>query len=112
MRQDERQAQSGAPVAPRSIVVMGDDPLMVRALNRLLRTAGYCVGAGERGIDQTVTRGTSSSRSDIALTIVDLPDDWSRQNQAAGRPDEARPLSGGQVLWISAVPEADCDAEG
>jgi DNA-binding response OmpR family regulator len=112
MRQDEGQVQSGVPAAPRSIVVVGDDPLMVRALNRLLRTAGYCVGVGERAIDQTMARGTSSPRSDIALTIVDLPDDWSRRNQVAWQPEEARATSHGKVLWISAAPEADGDAEG
>ena len=113
MTQDDRQTQAGVAFASRSIVVVGDDPLMVRTLNRLLRTAGYCVGStGERPVDLAGGRSVPSTCSDIALTIVDLPDDWSGMNETTRQFGDARAQSTGRVLWISAAPSSDGDGEG
>jgi DNA-binding response OmpR family regulator len=112
MRQEEGPAHLGAATRPRSIVVVGDDPLMVRALNRLLSTAGYCVGIGERSVEPSGARGALSPRTDIALTIVDLPDDLARPNSSTWQLDDSRVLANGRVLWISTAPSTDAEADG
>jgi CheY-like chemotaxis protein len=67
----------------RLVLLMSDDPLMSRALMRLLREAGYEVVAGESG-------GGSSAAGvrHPALVIIDVPDD---QMVRAGDSDEVTP---------------------
>jgi hypothetical protein len=104
-RSSEGLAPRGAIAAPpRSIVVVGDDPLMVRALNRLLRTAGYRVGGDEHGVARVPSVDRRENRVDAELTIVDIPDDW-HQTEAV-LPSEASSLQAlsQNILWISAEP--------
>jgi hypothetical protein len=96
----------------RSIAVVGDDPLMVRALDRLLRTAGYNVGVSDRFSDQVGPRSSRSPRPDIALTIVDVPDDWARTHVVGTSPERPRDVEPGKILWISAAPSFDDAPEG
>jgi hypothetical protein len=113
MKQEDRKTPVSVASASRSIVVVGEDPLMVRTLNRLLRTAGYCVGSwGERPVDLTGGRPLLSASSDIALTIVDLPDDWTGRTEATWQLSETRAPSTGRVLWISAAPPSDGEGDG
>jgi len=75
---------------------------MVRALDRLLRTAGYNVGSGSRLFDAGGVRGSRSSLDDVALTIVDVPDDWARSHELGARPEGPCNVEAGRILWISA----------
>jgi DNA-binding response OmpR family regulator len=99
-RPDEQEATL---ISDRSrIVLIGDDPLMLRALNRLLRKAGYPVGMGERPEDYPSVLRSVDNWPDVALTIVDVPDEWSRL--APRQPSIAyeRPgRSEDRILWIT-----------
>src|SRR5215467_4723974 len=111
MRHDETHLPTGM-ATPRSIVVLGDDPLMVRALDRLLRTAGYDVGTDLRSTDDLRERAYPFRRSGIDLTIVDLPDD---RTASAGRSDcrddSPAPIDG-RVLWISNAAAGQAESDG
>jgi hypothetical protein len=111
MRHDEAQLQTGM-ATPRSIVVLGEDPLMVRALDRLLRTAGYSVGTDLRSTDDLRGRAIPVRRSDIDLTIVDLPDDRASSEESDGRLADSDATIHGQVLWISNESSAEGESDG
>ncbi len=96
----------------RSIAVVGDDPLMVRALDRLLRTAGYNVGVSDRFSDLAGPRGSRSPGPEIALTIVDVPDDWARTHSVGTSPERPRDVESDKILWISAGPSIEEAPEG
>lgn len=78
--------------APR-ILLIGEDPLMLRTVDRLLQRAGYHIRTGDRF-------GTAGCLEDDrpALVIVDVPDDWTWASSRF-------PLPKGPfippVLWIS-----------
>src|SRR5438094_326332 len=98
-----RRVDDGLTAERRSIRLVGDDPLLVRAIERLLRNAGYSVGTS----GESPNRSRSCAQStgpDVALTIVDLPDDRSEQ----ARPDErdSWQVDGdvSRVLWLSSSP--------
>jgi hypothetical protein len=84
---------------------------MVRALDRLLRTAGYRVGTDVPSTDDLRGRAFPVRRSDIDLTIVDLPDDRTssvdRHWRSNGLPSPAL----GRVLWISNESSAEGDSD-
>src|SRR5438874_1555417 len=98
--------------ARRSIAVVGEDPLMVRTLDRLLRTAGYSVGTGSQLFDAGGVRGSRNFLDDVALTIIDVPDDWSRSHELGARPEGPRNVEAGRILWISAMPSPGDEPEG
>ncbi len=109
MRLHKRAALPGAVALAdrRSIRLVGEDPLLVRALERLLRYAGYTVGSSDETPTVPSTLAERSGRDD-ALTIVDLPD----ARSLGARLEEGEPwLAGGDdgcVLWLSSstVPPA------
>jgi hypothetical protein len=79
-----------------SILIIGDDELLIRALDRLLRQAGYSVGT------QTADIGRGDQPpvgKKVALTIVDLPDhhvvELDRPIEISGEWLKASPF-----LWI------------
>src|SRR4051812_36059039 len=86
----------------RSIVVVGDDPLMMRALDRLLRRAGYDVGTEESTFDEAADAAGVGSGNLPTLTIVDLPDDWSRRHRSGFVPIQKPKRVYSPVLWIGA----------
>jgi hypothetical protein len=83
-----------------SVRLLGDDPLMLRALSRLLGGVGYEVSVGQLSWVATAPiLADCLTCSD--LTIVDVPDDWSRSvlpgdlaRDPIGRPTDS-------VLWLS-----------
>jgi DNA-binding NarL/FixJ family response regulator len=87
---------------PGEIRLMGADPLMMRALERLLRRAGYVVQVQE-SVDGVGDVAGSAVRTAPALLIVDLPDEWSRPARGTvGRTYPPTDLpEARQVLWIS-----------
>lgn len=85
----------------RSIVVIGDDPLMVRALDRLLRRAGYAVGIRERDLDQTNVPLPLDDLGVAALTVIDVPDSWTRHGRLPGVASRRWPERPDSVLWLS-----------
>jgi DNA-binding response OmpR family regulator len=91
----------------RSIRLVGEDPLLVRALERLLRNAGYTVGTSDEAPTVRLTLTEPPGR-DVALTIVDLPDDRSEEARSEGRDPWLAGGDDGRVLWLSssAVPPA------
>ena len=95
----------------RSIVVVGDDPLMLRTLDRLLRTAGYRVGIGEQSAEPPGAGAVQRARSDVDLTIVDVPDDWSRASTSEATPVSARYSAAREILWIGATQSAGKEPE-
>jgi hypothetical protein len=56
------------------ILIIGDDMLLVRALNRLLQRAGYAVGTEDRWTGEVINAQPAAAGERSALTIVDLPD--------------------------------------
>jgi DNA-binding response OmpR family regulator len=94
--------QLNATPAHSRILLISDDPLMLRALDRLLRKAGYAVEIRERSEDYPAICRAANNGTDVALTIVDVPDEWSRlapgqlvvAHRRPGR-DEDR------ILWIT-----------
>jgi hypothetical protein len=85
---------------------------MVRALDRLLRTAGYCVGTDLPSADDLRDRALPVRRSGIDLTIVDLPDDRASSEGDDGRLDGSPAPIAGKVLWISNASSAEGDSDG
>ena len=96
-------AEPLARVGERSIVVVGDDPLMARTLDRLLRGAGYRVSIADRGLDDPMGRPLGEARSTAALTIVDVPDDWTRYGRQRASRLAQRPERSDRILWISNI---------
>lgn len=88
----------------RSIVVIGDDPLMVRALDRLLRKAGYVVGIRERDLDAAESTLPLEEAGVAALTIIDVPDAWTRRGRASVGETAARRERTDPILWLSNAP--------
>lgn len=89
------------------ILLVGDDPLMLRALDRLLRKAGYAVGIGARSVDHPAGLPATEYWPDVALTIVDAPDEWARvargQPAIAHQPHERNE---DRILWITNAADA------
>lgn len=86
-----------------SILLIGDDPLLIRTLDRLLRRAGYSVGTEDRRNDEISPAQPAPTGAGVALTIVDLPDhhvlDSTGPNPTAGgESTEVR------FLWIGSTP--------
>lgn len=86
--------ETAAPSDRRLVLLMSDDPLMSRALSRLLRKAGYEVVACDGGYGGKGPDGVLP-----ALVIVDVPDDRmprvvTQECRSTGRPDAP------SVLWI------------
>jgi hypothetical protein len=84
----------------RSIVVIGDDPLMVRALDRLLRKAGYVVGIRDRDLNEPGDPLFLDAGA-AALTIVDVPDAWTRRGRPLLELDVFRSERSDPILWLS-----------
>jgi DNA-binding response OmpR family regulator len=91
----------------RSIRLVGEDPLLVRALERLLRNAGYTVGTSDGEPTVRFTLAEPPGR-DVALTIVDLPDDRAEETRLGWRDPWLVDGDDRRVLWLSssAVPPA------
>ena len=87
--------EMNVPNDGRLVLLVSDDPLMSRALSRLLRKAGYDVVIGEENCDEA---GTDGQRCP-ALVIVDIPDDRIPRTTAAGFRLRGRP-DAPSVLWI------------
>ncbi|HUX86673.1 MAG TPA: hypothetical protein VMW65_06700 [Chloroflexota bacterium] len=88
------------------IIVQGEDPLMLRALARLLGKAGYRVLTRENGAARSMNGEIDATRP--VLIVFDVPDDW---QQSAG---EVSTFAGDEgvaprVLWISSAADV---AEG
>lgn len=91
----------------RLVCLVSDDPLMSRALARLLVRAGYEVVSGESCRGEVVPGGSRCP----SLVIVDLPDDRSsRSGSAADRP--VIQTSSACVLWIGDATEGGRRHEG
>lgn len=85
-------AESNAASDRRLVLLVSDDPLMARALTRLLRKAGYDVVSCEGGC-------LAPGNAHAALVIVDVPDEGisklgTHGYRPPGRSDEP------SVLWI------------
>jgi len=91
-----------ASQAPGSILIIGDDVLLVRALDRLLRKAGYAVGTEDRWAGESGQARPGATGKKPELTIIDLPDHHVLDAAALGvsldRVPEAR------ILWIGTTP--------
>jgi len=88
------------PVERRLVQLISDDPLMVRALTRLLVNAGYDViqsDSVQGNYPGEILRGETSRCP--ALVIVDVPDDWYRRVTNRSDRQLAR-VDGPRVLWI------------
>jgi hypothetical protein len=88
-----------------TIRILGDDPLLIRALDRLLRGAGYAVGTENRRNAEFGPGEPAQDGERVGLTIVDLPDHHAL--------DAIEPvISGGErttearLLWIGSTPPA------
>jgi len=88
------------------IIVQGEDPLMLRALARLLGKAGYRVLTRENGAARSTVGETNATPP--VLIIVDVPDDW-QHSTAEASPLECDEGAAPRVLWISSAPDG---AEG
>jgi hypothetical protein len=95
-----------------SIVLIGDDPLMLRALERLLIRAGYVVGVRERDIELPGDPLPADELNSAALTIVDVPDAWTRSGRLPGAASRRSSRGGPDVLWLSNVGAVGDSAEG
>lgn len=92
----EGESRSRAIVGPDTapqILLIGEDPLMTRTVERLLQRAGYQVRTGDQ---LRMNRNADEARP--ALVIVDVPDDWTRVT--AQFPIPEGPFIP-PVLWIS-----------
>ncbi len=89
-------AHAAAPLDPRRLVLLvGEDALMVRALTRILHTAGYEVTTDGNASAEAATGAVPRP----ALVIIDVPDDRSPRLADLAR----RTLSGIEgirTLWI------------
>jgi len=87
-----------------SILIVGDDALLVRALDRLLRRAGYTVGTEDRWTGDPGKGSQNVLGKEPILTIIDLPDhhvlDAAPERTSIDRAAEPR------VLWIGTTPPA------
>jgi len=91
----------------RLVLLISDDPLMARALSRLLRKAGYevvaCDGGGSgAGID---------GQQPPALVIVDVPDDRSPKRLTVGYRPSSR-SDAPSILWIGDSIETERRRDG
>ena len=68
--------------------------------------AGYNVGPGDQPSDPTAGHGSGleSPLRRVALTIVDVPDDWSRSEVGGTKPDYVTDSRASRILWIGATP--------
>ncbi|HLG50908.1 MAG TPA: response regulator [Chloroflexota bacterium] len=86
----------------RLIQLLSEDPLMLRALERLLRKAGYEVVATDTWSDRL--------SPPPALVIVDIPDD--RTGPGALIEETARRCAGAPpILWIGGSAANHCERE-
>lgn len=84
----------------RPIVVQGEDPLMLRALARLLGKAGYRVLTRENGVAASAVDETDANQP--VLIIVDVPDDWQQSATEPPSLDYDKGIAP-RVLWISSA---------
>src|SRR5439155_16091539 len=77
-----RQKRDMLPPDSRSILLVGEDPLLSRALARMLRLAGYLVvtpSSPERRHAPLATELPAEAKPPAALVIVDVSDDRLRR---------------------------------
>ena len=103
----ERIATSGRAVGANAgpILIIGDDTLLVRALDRLLQQAGYAVGTEDRSTGEVVGARPLVAGEKTGLTIVDLPDHHVLDAVGVdGAPfGQSREVG---ILWIGSTPPA------
>jgi DNA-binding NtrC family response regulator len=90
---------------PGLILIVGDDALLLRALDRLLRRAGYDIETNEHWGGDPTCIDSAATNSNVALTIVDLPDYRALGLRPKEFPNSTDP-EGGKVLWIGSDPRA------
>jgi CheY-like chemotaxis protein len=100
-----------SPVRPQSashtshtILLMGEDPLMLRALTRLLRKAGYTVVTHEAC--SAIPEPQALEVAQARMIVVDVPDDW-RERGLKQVDDLVTPNDGQSILWIGNSGEAE-----
>lgn len=100
-----------SPVRPQSanhtshtILLMGEDPLMLRALTRLLRKAGYTVVTHEAC--SAIPEPQALEVAEARMVVVDVPDDW-RERGIKQVDDLVAPNDGQSILWIGNSGEAE-----
>jgi hypothetical protein len=94
------------PADGRPILVQSEDPLMLRALARILGRAGYRVLTREYDLIGAVMSEGDGSRP--CLIIIDMPDDWQPstfQQSITVVDGNAAP----RMLWISSAVDASKD---
>src|SRR5579859_857046 len=103
----DRLATTGqaAGTAPRPILIIGDDVLLVRALDRLLQRAGYLVGTENRWTGEVRDAESLASVEKTGLTIVDLPDHHVLDVVGVDGAPFEKSREGG-ILWIGNTPPA------
>lgn len=81
------------------IVLRGDNPLLIRALDRVLRRAGYAVCLDDRRNADSFPERSASLREGVTLTIIDLSDN--RAQPAAGpKLTAGEDSTRSRFLWI------------
>ena len=101
---DRNEATRAGSSEARSILLVGEDPLLSRALSRLLREAGYQVWTTEswERPNPAETGRIHDLEAGPALVIVDVPDEPSAHDDRPGSSPPFRQWSKAQrILWIS-----------
>jgi hypothetical protein len=103
----ERVAISGRDVSANAgpILIIGDDSLLVRALDRLLQHAGYAVGTEVRSTGEVVGARPPVDGEKAGLTIVDLPDHHVLDAVGVDGAPFGKSREAG-ILWIGSTPPA------
>lgn len=95
---------TGHTGTPRRVLLVSEDPLMLRTLSRLLRQAGYEIVQR----DLEAGRGGPAEPRRPNLVIIDVPDDWSRSANG-GVYHPVGDLDAPRILWIGDAGSAALD---